>query len=94
MSGNDTNLWPGVYLVKVAIPELAAYPGDHITVCPDDQPLGMLHRDLDRFDIATMLQAGSVERIGNVTPASALRSYGRVSRKRQRVGGRQLRLES
>ena len=94
MSRDDINLRPGVYLVKTALPELAAYLGDHITVCPDDQPVGMLHRDLDRFDIATMLQAGSVERIGDVTPASASRSYGPVSRKRRRAGGRYLRLES
>ena len=93
MSHDDINLWPGVYLVRTAIPELAAYPGDHITVCPDDQPVGMLHCDLDRFDIATMLQAGSVERIGDVTPASASRSYGPVLRKRRRAGAGHLYLE-
>lgn len=60
-----------VYLVKAAIPEIGASPGDHITVCPSDQPVRMLHRGIDHLDLSGMLRAGSIEWLRDVSPSSA-----------------------
>ena len=54
MAAPQTNYDPGVYVVTKAI--LDAQPGDHVTVCPDDQPVGMLHRDLGSLDLKAMLR--------------------------------------
>ena len=95
MSTSTIGLWPGVYLVKAPIPELAAFPGDHVTVAPGQQHDFMLHRDLNRFHIETMLRSGSVERVGDIMPASYASASaalsGRPSRQ-LRVGGPPLRL--
>ena len=60
-----------IYLVKAAIPEIGGSPGDHITVCPSDQPMRMLHRDIDRLDLGWMLRAGLIEWLRDVSHSSS-----------------------
>ncbi len=99
MTKQRMHLRPGVYVVRDAIPELDARPGDHITICLDDWPIGMLHRDLEESDVAAALVTGSVDRIDEVTSASAppasLSSHvrRRLGGAQYRRGGRHLQLE-